>query len=156
MGQGDNQGNNTNTGASRPNSTMLTSTSRGKEAVKISQRTLFSEYDSIDIAIQIIDLVQILHDKDIIHTNLNPDNIFLCDEDTNKMCFQNLHHCSWNPTQVLGIDDLGPEFEDNLSLYDLRTRNMNFASPEQLELNNELASIVMKKNGKIVENSYEI
>ena len=51
--------------------------------------------------------------------------------------------------QLLGIDDLGPEFEDNLSLYDLRTRNMNFASPEQLDLNNELASIVMKKNGKI-------
>jgi hypothetical protein len=51
---------------------------------------------------------------------------------------------------------LGSEYEDNLSLYDLRTRNINFVSPEQIDLNNELARIAMKKNGKIVENSYDI
>jgi hypothetical protein len=51
---------------------------------------------------------------------------------------------------------LGHEYEDNLSLYDLRTRNINFVSPEQIDLNNELARIAMKKNGKILENSYDI
>ena len=44
---------------SRPNS-HLTSRSR-KENVKISQRTLFTEYEAIDIAIKIIDLLEILH-----------------------------------------------------------------------------------------------
>lgn len=51
---------------------------------------------------------------------------------------------------------MGPEYDDNLSLYDLRTRNINFVSPEQIDLNNELARIAMKKNGKIIENSYDI
>jgi serine/threonine protein kinase len=42
-----------------------------------SQRTLFSEYEAIDIGLKIIDLLQMLHDKDIIHTNLAPENIFV-------------------------------------------------------------------------------
>ena len=72
------------------------------------------------------------------------------------MCFQNLHHCSWDSAEVLKIDDLGLDYEDNLSLYDIRTRNKHFVSPEQIDLNNELARVVMKRNGKIVENSYDV
>lgn len=49
----------------------------GKENVNSSQRTLFSEFETIDIAIKIIDLLEILHENNIIHTNLNPENIFL-------------------------------------------------------------------------------
>ena len=42
-----------------------------------SQRTLFTEYETIEIAIKIIDLLQMLHSQDIIHTNLSPENIFV-------------------------------------------------------------------------------
>jgi len=45
---------------------------------------------------------------------------------------------------------------DNLSLYDSRTRNKNYISPEQIQIGNELAEIVLKKNGKIEESTYEI
>ena len=67
----------------------------GKENVNSSQRTLFSEFETIDIAIKIIDLLEILHSNNIIHTNLNPENIFLLHGMSTKMCFLTLYHCSW-------------------------------------------------------------
>jgi len=47
-----------------------------------------------------------------------------------------------------GIDE---EFEDNISLFDVRTRSQEFISPEQLQLGKELADIVFPRNGKIDE-----
>lgn len=74
-----------------------------------------------------------LHSRDIVHTNLSPENIFLLDGDTEQMCFLNLYHASWDPKKLLkgspmetGLDGL----EDNLSLYDCRTRNQNYVAPE--------------------------
>lgn len=58
-----------------------------KDNVNSSQRTLFSEFETIDIAIKIIDLLEILHSNNIIHTNLNPENIFLLQGQSSKMCF---------------------------------------------------------------------
>ena len=52
--------------------------------VDSSQRTLFSEYETIDIAIKIIDLLEILHSSNIIHTNLCPENIFLQNSNLNN------------------------------------------------------------------------
>ncbi len=71
------------------------------------------------------------------------------------MCFKDLHHCFWDSAEVLKIDDLGLDYEYNFSLYEIRTRNKNFVSPDQIDLNNELATVVMKRNGKIVENFYD-
>ena len=102
----------------------------GKENVNSSQRTLFSEYETIDIAIKIIDLLEILHSNNIIHTNLNPENIFLLQGNSSKMCFQTLYHCSWKTQEILRNLNLGPDCEDNLSIYDIRTRNRNYVSPE--------------------------
>ena len=46
---------------------------------------------------------------------------------------------------------------ENLSLYDLRTRNQNYASPEQHRVFEELTDIVVPhRNGKIEVDSYEI
>ena len=101
-------------------------------------------------------MLDILHKNDIIHTNLCPENIFLLDGQVENMCFQNFHHCSWNTSKILCNPYLGPECEDNLSLYDIRTRNQNYISPEQIELGHELANIVDKKNGKLDENTYDI
>ena len=95
-----------------------------------SKRTLFSEYEAIEIVIQIIDLLEFLHGQDIIHTNLNPANIFLRDESTKTMRFLNLYHCSWQPDRILLDMKLGPEYQDNISLYDIRSRNNHYISPE--------------------------
>ena len=62
-----------------------------------SKRTLFSEFEALEIVIKIIELLEFLHDKNIIHTNLNPSNIFLKKSNTKEMCFINLYHCSWKP-----------------------------------------------------------
>jgi len=72
------------------------------------------------------------------------------------MCFLNLYHCSWKPHEIVPQMNLGPQYEDNISLYDIRTRNNNFISPEQIAVGEELAHIVQKKNGKIVEDTYGI
>ena len=38
-----------------------------------SQKTLFSEFEAIDLAIRVIDLLDLLHELDIVHTNLAPE-----------------------------------------------------------------------------------
>jgi hypothetical protein len=91
-----------------------------------SQKTLFTEFEVIGITLKIINLVEELHSRGIVHTNLAPESIFMLDGDIDQMCFLNLYHASWNPKQLLkgspmetGISGL----EDNPSLYDCRTRN---------------------------------
>jgi len=46
------------------------------------------------------------------------------------MCFLNLYHCSWKPEEILPHFKLGPEYDDNISIFDIRTRNNNYISPE--------------------------
>ena len=67
-----------------------------------------------------------------------------------------MYHCSWKPNELLEHMNLGKEYEDNISLFDTRTRNKHYISPEQLEIGHELASIVQKKNGKIDIDTYDI
>ena len=57
------------------------------------KQTLFSELETIEIALQIVNLINILHQENLVHTNLNPLNIFLQQKDINKMSFLNLYHC---------------------------------------------------------------
>ena len=106
----------------------------------------------IEIAIQIIDLLEILHLKNIVHTNLNPENIFLRDGDVKQLCFLNLYHCSWQLQDILKNINVGADYEDNISLFDTRTRNREYISPEQIQIGNELADIVYQRNGKIDDN----
>ena len=54
------------------------------------------------------------------------------------MCFLNLFHAHWNINELLealkehGEEvSLGQEFKVNLSIYDIRTRDKYFISPEQ-------------------------
>ena len=121
-----------------------------------SKRTLFPEFDAIDITIKVIDLLSILHDQNIIHTDFNPSNIFLKNANTSNMFFLNLYHCSWKPQEIMRQVNLGPEYQDNISLYDTRTRNKNYISPEQIAIGQELEDIAVKKNGKIDENTYDV
>ena len=54
------------------------------------------------------------------------------------MCFLNLFHAHWNTNDLVAAlkehgqeVNLGQEFKVNLSIYDIRTRNKYFISPEQ-------------------------
>jgi len=49
--------------------------------------------------------------------------VFMKGGNINEMCFLDLYHCSWKPKEILPNLKLGAEFEDNFSLYDIRTRN---------------------------------
>lgn len=107
-----------------------------------NRRTLFTEFETIEIAIQIIDLLDVLHSKQIIHTNLNPNNIFLVEGKITQMCFLSLYHCSWQTAETLKNSHIGEDFEDNISQFDTRTRQKSYVSPEQIVIGNELAEIV--------------
>jgi hypothetical protein len=44
-----------------------------------------------------------------------------------------------------------------LSIYDLRTRNINYTAPEYIDMYEELTDIIMDPfNGEIIEDSFEI
>ena len=52
--------------------------------------------ESIDICLKIIDLLELIHQKNMVHTNLCPSEIFLRDKKINQMQFANLYHCAPN------------------------------------------------------------
>ena len=72
------------------------------------------------------------------------------------MCFLNLYNCSAKLKDLLNNNFLGQDYSDNITLYDLRTRNRNYISPEHIKIGDELAEIVKLKNGKIDENTFEM
>lgn len=73
---------------------------------QISQKTAYSELEVIEIGLKIIELLTLLHDKDIVHTNLCPDTIFLRNADISKLCFLDLYSCSYNLDEQIKIDIL--------------------------------------------------
>jgi hypothetical protein len=58
-----------------------------------------------------------------------------------------LYHTSWNPKQVLKIDL--PNLQETTIKFDMRTRNDEFVSPEQISIGNDLQEIAALHNGKI-------
>ena len=53
---------------------------------------------AINLALKIINLLQALHERNIVHSNLNPDDIFLKEEgNVDSICFNSLFHCKWDP-----------------------------------------------------------
>ena len=102
----------------------------------LSQKTYFSEIEAINIILKLIDLLQVLHSRNILHTNFNPQEIHLANSSLDKLCFLSLYYCSWDTLNGIGI--FLPEDGDNLSIYDTRVRNRNYISPEQIKLGDEL------------------
>jgi len=59
-----------------------------------------------------------------------------------KLCFLNLYNCSSKLKNILKNNNLGVEYEDNITLFDLRLRNRNYISPEQIKIGDEFAEIL--------------
>ena len=58
------------------------------EYLSLSKRTVFTELEAIDMILKIVDLVdETLHSKDIVHTNLNPQEIFLRNRSVEDLSF---------------------------------------------------------------------
>ena len=80
-----------------------------------------------------------LHENQLIHTNLCPLEIFLKDGSIDQMCFLNLYHTNWSTKQVLQIDL--PNVSETTIKCDMRTRNTEYISPEQAKIGRELEDI---------------
>jgi hypothetical protein len=78
-----------------------------------SKETFFTEVEAIDITLKIVHLLEIVHEKELVYSNLCPEEIFLRDRDINKMCFTSLYHCIGEAVANLGID--APDLSLNIS-----------------------------------------
>lgn len=125
----------------------------------ISKRTFFSELEAIDLILKIVDLVdETLHSRDIVHTNLNPQEIFLRRRSLEDLCFQRLYFCHWDAQKTLGFkalhtsasDKVIPHEKENMSVYNVKVRNKDYISPEQVRLGQELDEILAPKNGRLL------
>ena len=101
-----------------------------------------------------IDLCEMLHKENLVHTNLCPQEIFLKNQDIDKMCFLNLYHASWNTKEVLKMDL--DEITETTTKIDIRTRNAEYLSPEQLKIGDALRQIADRNFGHISPKDPEV
>ena len=70
----------------------------------LSKKTLFSELEAIDCILKVVDLVdECLHSRDVVHSNLCPDELFLKGRSIENLCFLGLYNCLWDSHKVLGM-----------------------------------------------------
>lgn len=136
---------------------MIEEMSKGK-VIKLanhlpSKQTFFSEVEAIDICLKIVHLLELIHEKELIYSNLCPEEIFLKNRSLNSLCFTSLFHCIGDALSSLGI-----EMPESLTIcnFDARTRNQDYISPEQIVLAKELLQHGYAHNGKIDEKSIEV
>ena len=117
--------------------------------------TFFTEVESIDICLKIIELLELIHHKSGVHTNLCPNEIFLRDKKLNQMQFNNLYHCTSNGKQQIGFHYVDMQTND-ISRFDLRTRSELYISPEQIQMGRELMDIAATRSGRMDPESQAI
>ena len=69
--------------------------------------TLFTEVETIDLCLKLVDLLELIHDKNVVHTNLCPEEIFLRNKKLDQMQFLNLYHCTKDPKGEIGFKYIG-------------------------------------------------
>ena len=109
------------------------------------KKTEMSEDDSIEVILKVIELLEKLHSRGIIHTNLNPCEIFFkIPDDLDSLCFNSLYYCSWDPNKLL--KKRIPNTDDNPSIYDLTLRRKEYLSPEHIEFGEKFEQIGKENN----------
>ena len=72
------------------------------ETIFQRKSTFMKEYTAIEIIMKVINLIEILHSKSIIHTNINPGEIFFRTVgDLDTLWFNSLYHWSWDAKKIL-------------------------------------------------------
>jgi serine/threonine protein kinase len=52
--------------------------------------------------LKVVELVdEALHSQGIIHSNLNPEEIFMRNRSANSLCFVGLYSCLWDASKIL-------------------------------------------------------
>jgi len=93
-------------------------------------------------------LLELIHSKGLVYSNLCPEDILLVDRDLSKMCFPSLYHCIGKNITCPGLE---LSESSNLSFYDIRIRDTDYISPEQIAFGRRLLDISKEHNGKIDE-----
>jgi len=63
---------------------------------------VFSELEAIDVILKVVELVdEALHSQGIVHSNLNPEEIFMRNRSANSLCFVGLYSCLWDASKIL-------------------------------------------------------
>lgn len=115
----------------------------------VGHRTIvcMSELESIDLVLNLLDQLEILHSMHVLHSNINPSSVYLLEKDIQKLSFLDLELAIWDPIEILGSESayfqqLGGD------KYDTTFRDEDFLSPEHKELADEY-----KRTGKIPKQS---
>ena len=116
--------------------------------------THFTEVDAIDLTLKLVNLLELIHDKNVVHTNLCPEEIFLKNKDLNQMQFLNLYHCTKDAKGEIGFKYVTQSHD--ISKFDIRTRNIGFISPEQATMGRELSELAEIHNGRIDADDQDI
>jgi len=88
---------------------------------------------AIDLTLKLVDLLGLLHSRNVVHTNLCPKDIFLKDKKLSQMQFLNLFHSAKDAEGDIGFKYIKQEII-GISKFDIRARCLNYISPEQIEL----------------------
>ena len=102
----------------------------------------------IKLSFKIIELLETLHQKDIVHGNLNPWDIFISSHNIEKssLSFNSLYHTIWS----LGSKRI-PGSELTLHTLDLRLKDTWFLSPEQINLGEKYQQILEEHKAGILD-----
>lgn len=82
--------------------------------------------------LKIVELLELLHQNNMSHSNLSPAEIFLKDKKLTQMQFLNLFHCVPEAFQDVGFKHIDKGL--NISYFDTRLRNLSYISPEQIAI----------------------
>lgn len=102
---------------------------------------------------QIVDLLEPIHARGLVYSNLCPEDVLLVSKDLHRMCLPSLFHCIGESIKCPGIAEKDPQF---LPSFETRTRNSEFLSPEQVGVGRKLLDIGSAHNGKTDEKSSEV
>jgi serine/threonine protein kinase len=122
-------------------------------AFESSKPTFFTEVEAIDLLLKIVELLELLHSRNMVHTNLSPSEIFLKEKKYTQMQYLNLFHCIPQAYQDIGFKHIDSAI--SISAFDTRLRNMEYISPEQIQVGLELSEIAQQNNG-MIDNSSQL
>ncbi|CAG9319478.1 unnamed protein product [Blepharisma stoltei] len=95
-----------------------------------------SELETIDLGLELLDKLEVLHNIHVVHSNINPSSIYLVDQNIHNLAFLDLELAIWDTLEILGVES--PYFQQlPEDKYDITFRDENFLSPEHKELAEE-------------------
>jgi serine/threonine protein kinase len=95
-----------------------------------------NEEQAIELGMHLLDQLEILHNMDVLHSNINPTSVYLLEQDITKPAFLDLELAIWDPMQILNSSS---RYFQQLpgDKYDTTFRDEKYLPPEHKELAEE-------------------